>query len=213
MKKQIALALALATASFAASAGDLSYNSVELGYQRTDIDDLGEGDGFALNGSVALSESLHLFGGYARQSEETSGDVRLDVDLNTYRVGLGYNLALSERLDLVARGAYERVHGDVRATNGVESFSADGKADGYSAEVGVRGLLADNFEGWAFAGYADVSSINALGETIETDEGEDDQFYGRVGAQWKFSPTWGLVGETRLSDEYNQYFVGLRASY
>lgn len=217
MKKQLALAVVLATASFGATADELSYNYVDLGYQQSDIDDLGDGDGAVVNASVALGESLHLFGSYARQSaeerlfiEDLDDTATLDIDINTYRIGLGYNHAFNERLDLVVRGAYERQHFDVSIA---DIGSGDGKADGYSAEVGVRGLLADRFEGWAMAGYADVGSINVEGESIDGDEGDDDQVYGRLGAQFKFNDTWGIVGETRLSDDYNQYSIGLRASF
>lgn len=221
MNKRIALlALALAAAPLAASADELGYTYVEGGYQRLDIDNLGEGNGGAINASLAITDNLHVFGGYSRVSEETTitldpafAALQLDVDANWYRAGLGFNHGLGESVDLVVRGAYERVHLDVGVSDGVSSGSGDGKADGWSVEAGVRGLLAPRFEGWAMAGYADVSTMDLLGQSVETDEGEDDQAYGRVGAQFKMTPVWGVVGEARVSDEFNQYFLGLRASF
>ncbi|MEJ7746383.1 MAG: autotransporter outer membrane beta-barrel domain-containing protein [Luteimonas sp.] len=56
-----------------------------------------------------------------------------------------------------------------------QTFDINDGEDGYSAEVGVRGALTTNFEGYATAGYEDFG------------DGADD-FYGRLGAQIKFNP-------------------------
>lgn len=221
MNQRIALlALALAAAPLAASADELGYTYVEGGYQRLDIDGLGEGNGGAINASLAITDQLHVFGGYSRQSEETTlaidpqaGALRLDADVNWYRAGLGFHEGLGERIDLVMRGAYERVHLDLGVSDDTGSAAGDAKADGWSFESGVRGLLAPRFEGWALAGYADVSNLDVLGDSVETDEDHDDQVYGRIGARYAITPMWGVVGEARVSDEFNQYFLGLRASF
>lgn len=222
MNKRIALlALALAAAPLAAPAEELSYSYIEGGYQRLDIDDIAEGNGGALNASLAITDKLHVFGGYSRHTEETTlavdpafGELRLDTDINLYRVGLGFNHSFNERLDLVVRGAYERAHADFAASDDVGgSGSFDGKVEGYSAEAGVRSLLADRFEGWALVGYADLGDVELAGEDFDTDENEDDQVYGRLGAKFAITPVWGVVGEARVSDEFNQYFLGLRASF
>lgn len=222
MNKRIALlALALAAAPLAASADELGYTYIEGGYQQLDIDDLGEGNGAAINASLAITDKLHVFGGYSRQSEEATGflgssfdPVRVEVDINWYRAGLGFNHGFNDRVDLVVRGAYERAHLDVSLHDEFGSFgSGDGKADGWSVEAGVRGLLASRFEGWALAGYADISTVELMSRGVDTDESEDDQAYGRIGAQFKITPVWGVVGEARVSDEFNQYFLGLRASF
>lgn len=221
MNKRIALlALALAAAPLAAPADELGYTYIEGGFQRLDIDNLGEGNGAAVNASLAITDKLHLFGGYSRQSEESTlavdpdfGTVGLDTDLNWYRVGLGFNHSFNDRLDLVVRGAYERMHADFDVDTGNASGGFDGKAEGWSAEVGLRSLLAERFEGWASVGYADLGDVELAGVDLDTDEGEDDQVYGRVGAQFNITPMWGVVGEARVSDEFNQYFLGLRASF
>ena len=212
-----ALLVALPCAAHAAE--PLSSTFIEPGYQRTDLDGGGTGDGAAVSASLALGSKLHLFGSYARQSDETTwsdpgfGDIYVDTDVNSYRVGLGFNHAFNERLHLVVRGAYEREHVDMSFSDGFNSFKIDGRADGWSAEAGVRGLLADTLEGWAMAGYADVSTADVMGESVDTDEDEDDQAYGRLGGQWHFTRGWGVVGEARLSSDFNQYFLGMRASF
>lgn len=209
MKKQIVLALALATTAFAATAGELSYTFVEGGYLRTDINNLGDGDGFGVNGSVALNDSFHLFGGYSMQDASEDG---VDVDMDSFRLGAGWNHALSERADFIARAAYERTEIDVSATG---FGSVDGEVDGYSVEAGFRGLtsLDGDVEGWIFGGYADANDVEAGGISFETDEDEDDQFYARVGGQVKFNPTWGIVAEGMFAEDAHQLFLGVRASF
>lgn len=207
MKKQLALAVVLAAASLSANAGELNYNWLEAGYLRTDIDQIGDGDGYAINGSAALGEALHLFGGY---SSQTGADDGVDVELDQVRVGLGVNYALGARADFLTRVAYERA--ETRVT--VAGFgSGEGEVDGYSIEAGVRGLLADNFEGWVLGGFTDANRAQANGFDVALDEEQDEEFYGRVGAQLKFSPTWGLVGEGRFADDFSEVFLGARASF
>ncbi|HEY4556154.1 MAG TPA: Ax21 family protein, partial [Lysobacter sp.] len=72
--------------------------------------------------------------------------------------------------------------------------------NGYSVEAGVRGALAPNFEGYALAGYEDGRRY-------------DGDFYGRVGAQVKFSPMWGLSGDVKFSDGDTQLFIGPRITF
>ena len=208
MKKHFALALLLAAAPFAATAGELSYTFVEGGYARTDIDDLGDGDGFAVNGSLALNDMFHVFGGYAMQQQEESG---VEVDLDQFRLGLGYRYPTSDRTDIVVRAAYERAEFGAS----LDDVSADASAGGYSLEGGGRSMITENFEISVMGGYADAGDAEVEGFSVDLDEGEgeDEEFYGRVGAQLKFNPTWGLVGEGRFSENAQQLFVGVRASF
>ena len=209
MKKQLGLALALAVASFGTLAGELSYTYVEGGYVHADIDGTDDVDGFGLNGSAALGENFHIFGGYSMLEGSEDG---IDTDVDEMRLGLGYNHAINDRTDFVARAAYERADASV-AVPGFGSFDFD--SDGYSIEGGFRGLLSmdGTIEGWAMAGFADLDDVEADGINLQIDEEGDDEFYGRVGLQAKFSPTWGVVGEGRFSSDASQYFVGLRASF
>jgi len=211
MKKHLVLALALAAAPFAASAGPLSYSYVEGGYLRTEIDDLdGYGDGFAINGSVEINDMFHVFGGYAMQD---AGDDGLAVDLDQLRLGLGYRYAVSDRTDLVARGAYERAESDIRVDDGFFGGDYNADSNGYSVEVGLRSALTDSLEVSVLGGYADVTSGRINGNSVDVDADDNDQFYGRLGAQLKFNPTWGIVGEGTFAKDVTQLFVGVRASF
>ena len=75
-----------------------------------------------------------------------------------------------------------------------------GDADGYRASVGIRGSFSDSFEGLLKANYTDGSDF-------------DGDFSGTIGAQYKFTQTWGLVGEVEFADNAETYTVGVRASF
>ncbi len=123
----------------------------------------------------------------------------METDVNQWRAGIGYNLEIGPKVVLVARAAYEKFEIDDITVAG-QTYSINEGHDGYSAEVGVRGALTTNFEGYATAGYEDFG------------EGADD-FYGRVGAQIMFNPIWGISGDVKFADGDTQYFVGPRLTW
>ena len=192
MKRSLlALPLLALTLTTAVAAEGVSYNYVEGGYIATDTD-FGDADGWAINGSGAIAPNFHLFGGYSGQKTDdfTFGSTRFDgIDVDQWRAGIGSNHEISPMADLVTRVAYEKAE-----------FEGGGSVDGYSVEAGVRGALTPNFEGYALAGYEDGSDF-------------DGDFYGRVGAQVKFNPTWGLSGDVKFADGDTQYFIGPRFTF
>ncbi|MEZ0471782.1 diffusible signal factor-reguated Ax21 faimly protein [Luteimonas salinilitoris] len=191
MKRSL-LALTLAAAlPFAAAhaAEGVSYNYVEGGYSATNSD--ADADGFGANASFAFHPNFHAFGGYSAQ-EFDSQPLTGEVDVDQWRLGIGYNHEISPRADLVTRVAYEKFE----ASNNF----VDVDVDGYSAEVGVRGALTTNLEGYAMAGYEDYGS-------------DADDFYGRLGAQVKFTPNWGVSGDVKFADGDTQWFVGPRFTW
>src|SRR5688572_16812180 len=185
MKRSVLPVLLLAALPFAAPAADnISWNYVEGGYSKTQSD-LTDSDGYALGTSIAISPNFHLFGHWA--NEEL--DVANGVDFDRWRVGVGFNHTLSPNLDLVTRAAYEKFD----AGNVLD-------VDGFSTEVGVRGAMTPYLEGYALAGWEDFERI-------------DGEFYGKLGAQAKFNPTWGVTGEVKFIDGDEQFFIGPRLSW
>ncbi len=183
--KRSFLALAMfAALPFAASAADgISYNYVQGGYVATNTD-AGDADGWGLGGSAALSQNFHVFGNFANQDLKD-----VDADFDQWRVGVGYNHQVSQRMDLVTRVAYEKFD----AGNDID-------ADGYSVEAGVRGAMTPMLEGYALAGYEDGDSF-------------DGDFYGKLGAQVKFNPNWGVAADVKFADGDTQWFVGPRLTW
>jgi hypothetical protein len=60
--------------------------------------------------------------------------------------------------------------------------------------------MLPNLEGFATAGYEDF-------------EQSDGEFYGKLGAQVKFNPNWGLAGDVKFVDGDTQWFVGPRVTW
>jgi Ax21 family sulfation-dependent quorum factor len=185
MKRHLLAFALFAALPFAASAADgISYNYIEGGYAKTNTD-AGDADGWGVNGSVAIHPNFSVFGSFSNQEIDDSNG----VDFDQWRAGVGYNHQISSGADLITRVAYEKFD----AGQGLDF-------DGYSAEVGVRGALAPNFEGYATAGYEDF-------------ELADGEFYGRLGAQVKFNPNWGLAGDVKIIDGDTQWLVGPRFTW
>src|SRR3970282_2263084 len=188
MKRSLLALTLLAALPFAASAAEgVSYSYVEGGYRATDTD-FGGADGFAVKRSGARAPNSPVCGAYPRQTTDDFTDLGIrfrGVDVDQYRAGVGYNHEISPRMDLLSRVAYERTE--------VESEDLDG----YSVEAGGRGALSPMIEGYALTGYEDGSDF-------------DGDFYGRVGGQVNFNPTWGLSGDVKFADGDTQYFIGPR---
>jgi Ax21 family sulfation-dependent quorum factor len=186
MKRSLLALTLLAALPFAASAAEgVSYSYVQGGYAATNNNDgVPDADGFGIEGSVAVHPNFHLFGAYGNQEIDDT-----DLDFDQWRVGAGYNRELTGNLDLLTRVAYEKV-----------DFGGGLDADGYSAEVGVRGAAGKHFEGYALAGYQKFESV-------------DGDFYGRLGTNVKFNENWAINGDVKFADGDAQWFVGPRFSW
>lgn len=180
---------ALAAATAASAAEGISYNQVQAGYIATNGDGDADADGWAIDGSVAVHPNFHLFGGFNRQEIDDT-----NVDVDQWRAGVGYNHEVSPRTDLLTRVAYEKFD----AGHGADF-------DGWSVEAGARAALTQSLEGYALAGYESYDSDGLLED--------DSDFYGRLGAQWKFNANWGLSGDVKFSDNDTQWFVGPRLTW
>ncbi|MFT4256439.1 MAG: diffusible signal factor-reguated Ax21 family protein [Pseudoxanthomonas sp.] len=183
MKNSVLALTLLAALPFAASAAD------GINYNYVEGGYLGtntsgaDADGWALKGSAAIAPNFHLFGEFNQQEIDNTS-----LDYNQWRAGLGYNYALSPNADLLARVAYEKFDADWYDTHG------------YSTEVGVQGNLVPNLTGYALAGWEDGHDY-------------DGDFYGRLGAQYKFTPNWSASADVKFADGDSQWFVGPRLSW
>lgn len=211
MRKQFALALALATAPVVASAGGHSYTYLEAGFAQLDqelppvpgfeVDDIQAG-GFFVGGSAALSPSVHVFGAYRKGDDDVSvrapmvGEIgAAGIDMSQAVLGLGYHQSLSARTDLVTELSWLSTEIDV---NDDEEDAQDG--DDARVAVGVRHLIANNVEVWIKGNYTD-------GDVY------DGAFSASVGLQYRLTRTWGLVGEAEGGGDASMFAVGVRASF
>lgn len=144
-----------------------------------------DADGFGVRGSFEFGQSnFYGFGSYAQVEVDNT-----NVDIDNTEIGFGYAHDLSDNVDLISELAYVNAEAD-----------GFGDADGYRASVGIRGSFSDSFEGLVKANYTDGDEF-------------DGDFSGTIGAQYKFTQTWGVTGEVTFGDDSETYLVGLRASF
>ncbi|MET4731270.1 opacity protein-like surface antigen [Lysobacter enzymogenes] len=217
MKKQLALAAALAAASTSASAYEkLSHTYVEAGFASNQVelptqlpagfsvDDMTANGGF-INGSFAVGEKFYVFGGYSQGKDDKLGVnvegygrvFEFDADVKQVHAGAGYAHQLSDRVEWNGEVAFLRTRFEVD-----QGFFDNNKAEGddYRASIGLRGQLARNFEGWVKASYTDGDMY-------------DKEFSGTLGGLIKFNDSWGIVGEAEMGSDQKQYRLGVRWSF
>jgi hypothetical protein len=209
MKRSL-FALALAAAlPLSAQARGLEYSFVELDYARMNIDGGIDPAGWGIKGSVEVSKSFYLYGGHQQGNEEISG---IDIDLDTTQVGVGWRHPISDSADFNAElgwlhqnldiGENIPLPGSPCGCGGGGGFipNVGAEADGYRASIGLRGAMAENFEGYVKANYTDGSDF-------------DGDFSGTLGGQVKFGGMWGVTAEAEFGNDYNTYLLGVRASF
>ncbi|MGY6518027.1 MAG: Ax21 family protein [Lysobacteraceae bacterium] len=185
MKRTLIALSAAALLPFAASANELSYSFVELGY--AGVDSSVDASGAAVRGSVAVGDSFYLHGAYKDLRTERIGMFARRLSVEEWNLGAGYRLAIGASTDLISELSYQELR--VMGQTG----------DGWIAEVGVRSALASNFELRATGGY-------------DRFEGRGKGF-ARLGGVLKFNPNWGLSADAKLIDGDVEYFVGARLSF
>ena len=184
--KRTLIAFALASLlPLAAQADDkLSYTYVEGNYLNSDSDAGLDAEGFGLRGSYEFGQSgFYGTAGYSQSDLDGTS-----IDAETVDVGFGYAHSISDNADLIGEIGHTR--SDIEVA----------KIDGFRTSVGLRGSFTPNFEGLIKANYTDGSDF-------------DGDFSGTVGAQYKFTQTWGLTGEVNFDDNAQTYLVGVRASF
>lgn len=163
------------------------YTYFDVGYVRTDIDDLDENlDSLGLAGSVAITDNFYVFADYEDGSAEI-GD--FDIDANTFDAGLGVNVALTDTVDLFGEASY------VGAELEAGEFG-DIDESGYGLSAGVRAMVMPQLELNAGLSYVDI-------------EGLDDTSVD-IGAVWKFTDVIALVLGASFADDANSYGAGIR---
>jgi hypothetical protein len=136
-------ALPVVTASPARAEGPV-WRYVEAGYLNVDTEDLSEsGDNYFLGGAFGLGKHFHIIGQWS------NGELGPDVDLTTWRLGLGWHGLLGDKADVVGEAYY------VDQTVDAPGASSEGD-NGYRLTAGVRWVPIKLFEADGFAHYTDV---------------------------------------------------------
>lgn len=181
--KRAFIALALAAAL------PMSATAAERSYSFVELDYVhlnSNADGFGLRGAVEFGESgVYGLAGY-NSIDVDAGIFSFDAD--AWELGVGYKHQISDNLDWLAEAAY------------AEADAVGTSIDGYRVSTGLRGNMSENFEGLIKANYLDSN-------------GGDGDFSVTLGGQYKFSETWGAVGEVEFADGDETFLVGVRASF
>lgn len=147
-KKLLVGMLAGLLASIGAYASDdLSYSYVEANYVREEIDNGPDGDGFGLSGSVEVGSHVHVFAGFAGVGFDSF--LGVVVDTTSWTLGGGYHVDIAQKASFFGEVGYVDVD--------LDTNFGDVSDDGFSAAVGIRGLVASKIELTGGINYVDLS--------------------------------------------------------
>ncbi|MCP1340161.1 porin family protein [Idiomarina sp. M1R2S28] len=159
MKKTL-IAIALIGTSTSAFADSPNWDKIQASYIETDIetpiDEDITMDGYAVAGSLSLSDSIFVLANFDSVGDESDFG---DVDLDSLNAGIGFNHAITESTDVFATVTYEKLElvGSVDDL-GSESFDESG----YGAGAGIRSMITDFFELSVKADYLDIDDENGI---------------------------------------------------
>lgn len=159
MKKTL-IAIALIGTSTSAFADSPNWDKIQASYIETDIetpiDEDITMDGYAVAGSLSLTDSIFVLANFDSVGDESDFG---DVDLDSLNAGIGFNHGITESTDVFATVTYEKLElvGSVDDL-GSESFDESG----YGAGVGIRSMITDFFELSVKADYLDIDDENGI---------------------------------------------------
>ena len=169
------------------AADELSYSYVQVSDVSHEIDDGPEGDGLELAAAVEIASQVHLFAGY----EEV--DLDRDSDATGWSAGLGYHRDLGESTSFFGEVGLVDVE--------LDSNVGDTSDDGYSAAVGIRGLVGQK-------GNSSVELTGELAYVDLSDAGDDTQV--SAGVLFNIGKWIGLGVAYTVADESDSLTAGVR---
>ena len=226
----VAIASLLILPAAVKAADDLSYSYIEADYVVKDIDlfeddevfdnileDIDDGDGYKIGGSLGLGEHVFLFGNFSNTEadftfiDDTDLLILQGQDVKELNVGLGLALPMSDMTDFVVRGTYVDIdYGDFSLgadedeINNIEDFENafddlnDDNSDGYAVDAGVRSQIIDWLE------------IGGGVRYTKLDSGDDVSAFGNV--LFEISQNFGINAGAHFGDNVSSYELGVRFS-
>ncbi|HIO91849.1 MAG TPA: hypothetical protein EYG68_03285 [Leucothrix mucor] len=141
--------IALAGMMSTAQATDFSYNYVEGGYSKYNIEEVDSAFGVA--GSYGVTENINVIGSYSKANFDTDNS-SVDASLNQFSLGVGYHTEIAPQTDILADVSF--VNMEVEASKG--GISISGSESGYGLGLGVRHQVTDSIEGNARVSYTSI---------------------------------------------------------
>jgi len=183
MKKHLLALCVSSIFALAASAAEVPYNFVELGYSSVDAGDA-DGDGFKIAGSYELTDDIYAFGDYASYGLDG------DADFNYFGIGLGYKYSIQANTDITLDLAFRSAELDISGT------VVDLDENGYEIGLGVRSMIQDNIE---------------VGARIESVDIDGNETFFEINGTYYFPNNFGLGAEASFGDDFD--FFGIKARY
>ena len=142
MKKVVLTSALLLCISSIQAAESIRWDSASLSYQSMDSDG-NEFTGFEISGTTLVSENFFVAGSYSSVSADIEVvDSKVDIDLNTLSVGIGYRHGISSHTDIFGILSYEYLEIETL----FRGQSADDNENAYVLEAGIRSLVTEHIE-------------------------------------------------------------------
>lgn len=193
--RKVSLAsLVASVASMSALANGPDYTYAEVGYFNLEFDEVDvldlDGDGYFIGGSAALTEMVHVVGGYA-DGEIDVENTSLSADYTSASLGLGVNYRVATNIDIVGRVSYVSAEVDVGGGLDVDE-------DGYGIGIGLRGMASPQLEFNGGLSYTD------LGGDFDAETAL------HVGGVYSFTDAFAVSGGLVVSDDATEFRLGGR---
>lgn len=176
----------LAGVSLADEAPKYTYAEVSVAHVEFDDFNNADGDEYGIDGSLALTDMLHIFASYAQGQVDSGGFS--SIDTTSAQAGIGLNYAVSPTIDLVGRVAY------VYSKAELNNFDVDDSGAGLS--FGARAMVAPQIELNGGISYVDFGDSN--------DTALD------LGAVYSFTEMFAVTANASFGDNASSIGAGLR---
>ncbi len=238
----LACALSLAsTTVMAENTSPLSYDYVEAGYKKTEIDELNDFSlsGIGINFSKQFAENWFVLGHYSTASDDDKessyydgynvydsfGNLigesqisylgKVDLDITRFELGLGYIYSLSDRTNLDFSAKIGQLKFEVDSSFSVEETYQDYVLESYSdsySDSETADILSANVQIRHL--ITDSFEINGgVGyERLHDEESENNAVF-HVGANYAFTPAWLVSASYRDANDYSDISLAVRYNF
>ena len=178
--------------SQATNARGFDYSYAEVGYTNINSDPE-DASGATTELSIAAGDYVHIKGGYSRLwVNNVKGSNKDNIDIDSFRIGMGGNYTIHEKIDLTGTVSY------VDNENTGDNNNSD---RGYEAEFGAR-----------------VQALKQLEMTpsivrVHTDNYEDTGY--SLGLVYALNRKWAIRTRVRRfnDDDVTDFFAGVRLNF
>ena len=182
----------LAAVAQAASARGFDYSYAELGYTNISSDPM-DASGATAELSIAAGDYLHVVGGYSRLwVDNVKGSNNDNIDIDSFRIGMGGNYSVHEKIDLTGTASYID-----------NEYSGDNNNSdrGYELEFGARVQALQKLE------------LTPTLVRLDTDH-YDDTGYG-LGLVYALNKQFSVRTRVRRfnDEEVTDFFAGVRLNF